>query len=102
MKVVNSESTSHEIVFIPRFYFTGEVTMELFNEETGETLTFELTPITIDGYVYINFEQAFDNNSNLQIKILSGDEIAYRGKLFATNQTDNLQEYKITKDIFTL
>lgn len=102
MKVINSENTSHKIIIIPRFYFTGDVSMDLFNEETGETLTFELTPLTIDGYVYITFDQAFDNNSNLQIKITSGDEIAYRGKLFATNQTDNLQEYKITKDIFIL
>lgn len=101
MKVLNSSDTNHEIIFIPRYYFDGDITMELYNEETSETLSFVLTPITIDGYVYINFTQAFDNNSNFQIKMLSGTEIVYRGKLFVTNQTD-LQEYKITKDIFTL
>lgn len=101
MKVLNSANTSHEIVFIPRYYFDGDITMELYNEETSETLTFTLTPITIDGYVYINFDQEFDNNSNFQIKMLSDDVIVYRGKLFVTDQTD-LQEYKITKDIFTL
>lgn len=102
MKVVNSEVTNHEIVFIPRFYFSGDVTMELFNEESSEVLTFNLTPLTLDGYCYISFTQAFDNNSNFQIKITSGSDIAYRGKLFATNQTEDLQNYKITKDIFTL
>lgn len=101
MKVVNSLDTNHEIVIIPRFYFEGEITMELFNEETKEILTFELTPITDEGYVYISFSQEFDNNSNYQIKIISEEEIAYRGKLFVTDQTD-LQEYKITKDIFII
>lgn len=101
MKVLNSADTNHEIVFIPRYYFTGDIAMELYNEETSETLTFNLTPITIDGYVYINFTQSFDNNSNFQIKILSSEQIVYRGKLLVTDQTD-LQEYKITKDIFTI
>lgn len=101
MKVLNSANTNHEIILIPRFYFEGEITMELYNEETSETLTYTLTPVTTEGYVYISFTQEFDNNSNFQIKILVENEIAYRGKLFVTNQTD-LQEYKITKDVFTL
>lgn len=75
--------------------------MELYNEETSETLSYDLITVTEDGYVYINFEQEFINNSNFQIKIISENEIAYRGKLFVTDQTD-LQDYKITKDIFTL
>jgi hypothetical protein len=28
-------------------------------------------------------------------------EIIYRGKLFITDQSNDTQEYKITKDIFT-
>ena len=101
MKVISSLDTNHEIIIIPRFYFEGDITMELFNEETKETLSFDLTTVTDEGYVYINFSQTFDNNSNFQIKILSETEIAYRGKLFVTDQT-YLQAYKITKDIFTI
>ena len=86
---------------MPRFYFQGEIIMELYNEETSEKLTYSLMPITQNGYVYISFIQDFINNSNFQIKILFDNEVAYRGKLFVTNQID-LQEYKITKDIFTL
>jgi len=101
MKVLNSNDTEHEIIFIPRFYFEGDVVMELYNEEKSTTETFTITPITIDGYVYIDFEKEFTNNTNCQITITSDDEIVYRGKLFVTDQTD-LQEYKITKDVFTL
>jgi len=101
MKILNPIDTEHEIVFIPRFYFDGDVVLSLYNEESSVTTTYDLTPITIDGYVYINFEEAFINNSNFQIKITSDDEIVYRGKLFITDQTD-LENYQITKDVFTL
>ncbi len=101
MKVLSPDNTEHEIVFIPRYYFEGVVVLELYNEETSQTLTYELTPITIDGYVYINFEQEFINNSNFQIKILKEEDVVYRGKLFITDQTD-LEQYEITKDVFTL
>lgn len=101
MKVLNSADTDHEIIFIPRYYFEGNVTMILYNEETGQNYETILEPITVDGYVYINFSKTFLNNSSYQIKILSGEEIVYRGKVFVTDQTD-LQDYKITKDIFTL
>ncbi len=101
MKVLSPLNTEHQLVIIPRFYFEGEITMGLYNEETSNTLTYYLTPITENGYVYISFKQEFINNSNFQIKIISNNGIAYRGKLFVTNQTD-LQEYKITKDVFTL
>lgn len=101
MKVLNSVNTNHEIIIIPRFYFEGEITMELYNEETKETLTFEIMPVTDNGYLYISFTQEFDNNSSFQIKIIVEEGIAYRGKLFVTDQT-NIQEYKITKDVFTI
>lgn len=102
MIVLNPDQTSHEIVIIPRFYFQGEVVMELYNEDKSTTLTFELTPTTIYGYVYLMFDQEFENNTNYQIKITLGNSIVYRGKLFVTNQTDDLQDYKITKDVFII
>jgi hypothetical protein len=101
MKVLSPENTEHEIVFIPRFYFDGEVVMSLYNEETSVTTTYEVTPTTTDGYVYLEFEEDFINNSNFQIKITFDDEVVFRDKLFITDQTD-LQQYEITKDVFTL
>jgi len=101
MKVLSPNDIEHELILIPRFNITGDVVMELYNEETSQTISQTLTPITIDGYVYIDFEQTFVNNSNFQIKILSNDEVVYRGKLFITDQTD-LQQYEITKDVFTI
>jgi len=101
MKVLSPLVTEHEIVFIPRFYFDGDVVLSLYNEETSVTTTHELTPTTTDGYVYIEFEQELINNTNFQIKITSDDEVVYRGKAFVTDQTD-LQQYEITKDVFTI
>lgn len=101
MKVINSGNTTHEIILIPRFYAEGEITMELFNEETKEVLSFSLMTLILNGYLYVNFDYIFKNNSNFQIKITFENEIMYRGKLFVTNQTD-LENYKITKDIFTI
>lgn len=102
MKIVSPNDTEHEIIFIPRGYINGDVVLELYNEETSVTTTHELTPITVDGYVYLNFEQEFINKSNYQIKVTSNTDIIYRGKLFVTDQISDLQDYKITKDVFTL
>jgi len=101
MKVLSPENTEHEIVFIPRFYFEGAVVMSLYNEETSVTTTYNVTPNTADGYVYLEFEEDFINNTNFQIKITIDDEVVFRDKLFITDQTD-LENYQITKDVFTL
>ena len=102
MKGLDSSNTDHELILIPRFYPVGDITLQLLNEQTDEVFEYILTPLIMDGYIYISFTQAFDNNSNFRIKILSNSEIIYRGKLFVTNQAEDLQEYKITKDTFTL
>lgn len=102
MKILSPSVTAHELILIPRYYFSGDVALVLSNEETKETITFTLTPITIDGYVYLNFDYQFINNQNFQIKVLSDtEEIVFRGKLFITDQITNLQDYQITKDVFT-
>lgn len=102
MKVLSPLNTEHEIVLIPRYYSYGSISLELLNEYSDELFTYELTPVISGGYLYLNFTQAFDNNSNFRIKVIFEDEIIYRGKLFVTDQSDDLQDYKITKDIFTL
>lgn len=101
MTVLNPDTTNHEIKIIPRFYADGDVVLELQNEDSKEVITIELPHQTIDGYMYLSFAQSFKDNSNYRIKITQAGEVAYRGKLFVTNQTD-LQDYKISKDVFTI
>lgn len=101
MKVLNILDTEHEIILIPRIYPLGNITLNLYNEESDEILTYEITPVITDGFMYLSFTEAFINKSNYRIAILDNTDVIYRGKLFITDQTD-LENYKITKDIFML
>jgi hypothetical protein len=103
MKILSPLAVNHEIVIIPRKYFNGSVLLILKNEENNEILEYTIPQLTVDGYMYISFTESFINNSNYQITVFqeSTNEIIYRGKLFVTDQSNETQEYKITKDIFT-
>jgi hypothetical protein len=103
MKILSPLAVNHEIVIIPRKYIDGSVLLILKNEENNEILEYTIPQLTVDGYIYIAFSQSFINNSNYQITVLDEEqgEIIYRGKLFITDQSNETQEYKITKDIFT-
>jgi len=100
MKILNPQDTAHELVFIPRFYPVTNVNLILKNELDKVVHSYSITPIIVNGFMYLNFNQVFVNNTNYQLTVNSGLEIVYRGKLFLTNQADTTQDYKITKDIF--
>jgi hypothetical protein len=103
MKILSPLAVDHEIVIIPRKYIDGSILLRLNNEENDEILEYKIPQLTVNGYMYFNFTESFINNSNYQITIFETDtnEIIYRGKLFVTDQSNDTQEYKITKDIFT-
>lgn len=101
MKILNPLDTEHEIIFIPRVYVEGDVSIYLTNEATKEVLSQILEPITIDGYCYINFSATFDNNSKFQLRIEYNDEVIFRGIVFVTDQSNDTQNYKTSKDVFT-
>jgi hypothetical protein len=105
MKILSPLAVDHEIVIIPRKYYSGSTLLRLKNEENNEILEHVIPGLTVDGYMYIAFSQSFINNSSYQITVLDKEqtqgEIMYRGKLFITDQSNETQEYKITKDIFT-
>ncbi len=101
MKIVNPINTNHEIIFIPRYYPTGDLTLYLTNETTKNVLTHVLTPITIDGYCYLNFDESFVNKEKYQIKITDSENIIFRGILFVTDQSEDTQNYKTSKGVFT-
>lgn len=100
MKVLNPLNIEHEIVIVPRYYTANNVEFILKNEGNSEVLNYNLTPVTVDGYMYFNFEETFINNTNYQLTINDGLEVVYRGKVFVSDQSNDTQNYKITKDIF--
>lgn len=101
MKVLNPENTNHEIVFIPRYYPGGDVVLSLINETTKEESEYTVTPLITDGLMYLNFEETFHNNSRFHITVKESENIVFRGILFVTDQSEDTQNYKISKGIFT-
>ena len=100
MKVLSPLNANHEIVIVPRFYSNSNVILTLRNEEKNEVLNYNVTPINYNGYTYLYFNESFINNTNYQLTVDDGLNVMYRGKIFVTDQSDNTQNYKITKDIF--
>lgn len=102
MTIINPESTQHQLKVIPRFYPSGAVILKLTDKEAKTTHQPEIETSVLDGYMYITFTHTFLDNSSYSIEVLKDDDVVYRGKLFATTQAGNTQDFKITKDIFTI
>lgn len=102
MNVINPNSASHQLRVIPRFYPDGSVSMLLKDEFTKTETTIVIDPVIADGYMFLTFNHTFENNSNYRVTISKDGEVVYRGKIFATTQWDDTQNYKITNDAFTL
>ncbi len=98
MTVVNPEDTEHTILIIPRYYPDSGVTLSLYNEATQETETVTNDYEIIDGNMFVNFEFTFSDNANYQLKISEGEEVVYRGKIFATTQDP--QDFKLTSNVY--
>ena len=96
-KVLDFNDTSHSISLIPRYYPSGEVTFELYNESNKETEVITNTYSVTNGLFTLNFDYAFENKEKYQIK-LEENSIVFRGKLVITDQ--NTQEYRLTKDLY--
>jgi hypothetical protein len=103
MKILNPNDVNHTIKLIPRFYPNGICKFQLKNEYDKEFTNIDINPINDNGILIFNFiTKPFENNSFYQIKITNNSEIMYRGKLFVTTQSDDLQNFKLTKDIYQL
>lgn len=101
MNVFSPDDTTHTLKIIPRFYPVGSVTVSIKDEADKEVFTTSGMPTITDGYLYFDITKTFENKSNHQIQITGQDEVVYRGKIFVTDQADDTQAYKISKDVFT-
>ena len=98
MNVVNPSDETHLIVIIPRYYPTGNLSLELYNESKSATFDVDATYQILDGEMIISFDFTFIEADKFQLKIYQNDEVVYRGKLFATTQTP--QDYQIKQNIY--
>lgn len=96
MIILRPSNETHTITIIPR-YEVDLVTLVIRNESKATTETHEdLTAIYSKGYLTFQFEQTVTEGTFFEFEVLDNTTVLYRGKAFATNQTD-LQNYKINQ-----
>lgn len=93
----NNGGLGYEIKFIPR-KFVDNVKLIFRNELNNETTTIETTMTQLNGLGYCIFYFEIQDATSFELTVLnaSNDELLFRGKSFATYQTD-LENYKMTR-----
>lgn len=98
MNIVNPINTSHKIRIIPRWE-VYDFTLQLYNEILKENIVFVSNFSSCDGYLDIYFDYNFTEGDSFQIKITdAAGGIAYRGKIFATEQ--DTQNYRVSTNAY--
>jgi hypothetical protein len=99
MVVFNPTDEIHSLRCIPRFN-SEIVTLKLRNELKNTTETFEIESINYNSYMILEFVKTFVEGESSEIEIFDAntEELLYRGKSYATSQTD-LENYKLTKGV---
>lgn len=80
MQYFNSQDTTHEIEFLPR-YFESSVTVKIHYELNNEDTT--ITPVTateLNEYMSVSFDYEFIKNASYQIEVVGSDGLIFRCK----------------------
>ena len=96
MIIFRPSEETQTVTIIPR-YEADLVTLKLRDESKATEETFEdLTAVYIFGYLTFEFEKTVTEGSTFEFEVLEDENILFRGKAFATDETD-LQNYKINQ-----
>jgi len=98
MKIVLPTDSEHILQLVPRFIPYTVLVLSLYNEVTKVTTTPVNTYYENNGFLYVTFTATFAEDDKYQIKITSGTDVVYRGKLLCTAQT--IQDYKLTDGLY--
>jgi len=94
MTIFRPNLAIQNVTVIPR-YNAPIITLNLKNEGLGTFETFNNINTTYsNGYCNFEFEKQVQEGANFEIEIKDGITTIFRGKAFATDETD-LQNYKI-------
>lgn len=96
MKVFKPSQVNQTLKFIQRKDIPSLVTLILKDEFDGTEISHEVNTYVSGGYVFIDFNQEFLETDKGEIKILSFDEVVYRGEYYATDQDP--QKFELTLD----
>ena len=97
MNIVSPDTDTHSIIIIPRYYPTGVIALELYNESEQATYSVDNVYIVANGKMTIDFDFNFSENDKYQVKVIQDNDTLYIGKLIATRQ-----DAQKLKDIYNL
>lgn len=102
MVVFNPDDEIHSLRCIPRKQ-CEVVVLKLRNELKDTIQTFEIPALEYGNYMVLEFEKVFveGESSDIEIFDIIDDQLLYRGKSYATTQTD-LENFKLTKGVLKL
>lgn len=96
MIIFRPSQETQTVTIIPR-YEAGLVTLKIRDESKATEETFEdLTASYTFGYLTFEFTKTVTEGSTFEFEVLENENTLFRGKAFATDQTD-LQNYKINQ-----
>lgn len=99
MKVLLTTNTTHTIKLIPRFEPTNALALEITKEGINSVETQTPLAYTVNyGVLSLTFDLVGVEQDRYVIKLLEGNKVVYRGKLFFTDQ--ETQDFKLTKDTY--
>jgi hypothetical protein len=91
MIVLSNTADEQTFTVIPRFEPSGDVTVKFTSEtQNKETHSFAYAASYSNGYLTIvnTFDPVLKLNTFYSIKVLEGSDLVWRGRCFATDQTD--------------
>lgn len=97
MTILRPSLETQSVTVIPR-YDVETVTLTLLNEETQVLNTFNVSTTYENGYMTIEFDLTVKEAESFNLEIKDGTTVLFRGKAFATDETD-LENYKLSKNI---
>lgn len=102
MVVFNPNDEIHSLRCIPRAQ-KEVVILKLRNELKDTIETFEIDSFISGNYLILEFEKTFVEGESSEIEIFDAitDDLLYRGKSYATTQTD-LENFKLTKGVLKI
>lgn len=84
MLILREQNTSQTFKIIPRYYVADS--MEITDEQTGVTVSYDITLTQTDYHAVISKIIALKEGRTYTLKVLDGTDIIYRDKIFCTNQ----------------
>jgi hypothetical protein len=96
MIIFRPSEKTQTVTIIPR-YDVNLVTLKIRDESKATEETFDdLTATYSFGYLTFEFTKTVTEGSTFEFEVLDNENTLFRGKAFATDQTD-LQNYKINQ-----